>query len=184
VKNYEDDVLMICPDGGDGCITCFNCPCLKAHYSYECRDHAPMDGAWKCPDCRPIDEEQRIENEQDCKDLHVDVWGSSMIHLLEGQTTVNSMFKKFTEMKSMPKSPPGGTVTFRRKGTFKVDEPVSHIHDALSYTADTFSNNSKKPFCQSENEVKNENPMMGDPSYETEETKKEMDATDTDRETD
>jgi hypothetical protein len=182
-NDYDDDVLMICPDGSDSCANCVGCACLDPHYSYECMCEGPGPGS--CPDCMPIDEEQRKENEIVCKDLHVDIWGKSILELMGSNANLSGMFKKFSDIKPMPR--PGGMIKFRRFSTFKANQPGEHIHDALSYAthSETFSNNFKNNFSQSETEVENENSITGDPSNDTEKNEKEkVDAPDTDWEAD
>jgi hypothetical protein len=65
--DYEES-LLICPGGNSGAPQCTGCPCLEAHYSWECGRSLNDE---HCPDCEPIADELQSLNEQWFEESHL-----------------------------------------------------------------------------------------------------------------
>jgi hypothetical protein len=103
-----------------------------------------------------IDEEQRLEAEEEYELYcgwwwNANTWAKNVLNG-PGQAMLNEYFGK---TKPLPK--PGGTIKFKRYGNFKA-EPVSHMHDALSYTMTMETYNESKAIPKEAWEAAGKNP--------------------------
>ena len=149
-KDFEEP-LLICPDGRHDTPLCAGCPCLQAHYSWECGRSLNDE---VCPDCEPVADYQQEMCDEWFEESHPIVIEDSMPGIGYGDISPRTLayatremwkraqpyllFEKFGQ--NLKNNFPGSgntskTIKFRRYGSGigAKQEKFTHMADAISY---------------------------------------------------